>query len=225
MKWLPLWRTPDFFCCQGGRASQPRFIWDTLSQNVRSHIPQNGLKVTATCLLNLLHKSCLLNKPCRKKKNSHLYEACFVYLSLCLCIYLFIIPCSPATRPGGGEGTTGARVNPMDIRNLSFIRRWRQARPKYGTVNTNHRSFTDTDTHRQLRTQINTARTHTHIHKICLWRQMLLRVHGAGHGSRHGALQISFSVRLFIPLYLCLSFGTLVSLLPLSLLLADLWQE
>lgn len=58
-------------------------------------------------------------------------------------------------RPGERR-TTGARVNPMDICNLSFIRHWWQAGPKYGTVNTNHRSFTDADTHRQAPTHINT---------------------------------------------------------------------
>ena len=43
------------------------------------------------------------------------------------------------------------------------------------------------------------------------------------------AVQISFSFCLFIPLYLCLSFGMLVSLprfsLLLLLLLVDFWQN
>lgn len=86
------------------------------------------------------------------KKNSASLKGLFVYLSLCLFIYYF---CFPAMRPGERR-TTGARVNPMDICNLSFIRHWWQAGPKYGTVNTNHRSFTDTDTHRQALTHTNT---------------------------------------------------------------------
>lgn len=98
----------------------------------------------------------------------------------------------------------------MDVRNLSFIHQWRQARPKYGRVNTNHRSSRDTDTHRQ--TAINTA----HIHKICLCRHMLSCVHAAGHGSHHkrasvGLLQITF-FHFFPPLSLSLSSSFPVSL-------------
>lgn len=111
---------------------------------------------------------------------------------------------------GGLRGTTGAGVNPMDVRNLSFIRQWRQAGPKYGRVNTNHRSSRDTDTHRP--TAINT----THIHKICLCRQMLSCVRAAGQGSHHkrasvGLLQITF-FHFFPPLYLSPSSGFLFSL-------------
>lgn len=35
--------------------------------------------------------------------------------------------------------------------NLSFILWWRQARPKYGAVNTNHRSQGDPDTHKHMK--------------------------------------------------------------------------
>lgn len=129
----------------------------------------------------------------------------------CWCVFLMYSSLLLSCRWAGGQrGTTGAGVNPMDVRNLSFIRQWRQAGPKYGRVNTNHRSSTDTDTHRQ--TAINTA----HIHKIWLCRHMLSCVHAAGHGSHHkrasvGLLQITF-LHFFPPLYLSLSLSFPVSL-------------
>lgn len=95
----------------------------------------------------------------------------------CWCIFLMYLSLLLSCRWAGGQrGTTGAGVSPMDVRNLSFIRQWRQAGPKYGRVNTNHRSSRDTDTYRQ--TAINT----THIHKICLCRHMLSCVHARDRG-------------------------------------------
>lgn len=121
----------------------------------------------------------------------------------------------------------------MDIRNLSFVRRWRQARPKYGTVNTNHRSFTDTDTHGQPQTQIKThthARTnsHTYIKYVfedsCFYANMKLDM---GHITTC-FFQRGEDIVLFQSLYSTLSLPLFwdACLPPLfSLLLVDLWQK
>lgn len=170
------------------------------------------------CLLNTFQKSCILKEK-EGEKTSPVPIGLFVDVSLCLFIYLScLLSCHMH-----GRGSEGPQV-------LGWIR-WTSAiyhsyagdgRPgrNMARVNTNHRSFRDTDTHRQ--TQIN-----THIYIKYVFEDRCFNAYtepDTGHITTCLLQHASFSSRLFLPLHLCLSFGTLVSLLSffsLSFLLAE----
>lgn len=69
--------------------SQNRSEVDHRDDNVRKKRAKEKPK-DRMCLLNILHKSCILTKPWREKRIPSL-TGLFVYVSLCLFIYLSLL--------------------------------------------------------------------------------------------------------------------------------------